>query len=567
MNEDNKQQTELIPPILDSLYAKPMKQLKLPFSNTNLKKIHTISNLYSNLFQNIIFYTHNNFEIIALIDTFDAEKSNELLEDVTSLGPEHIQQLFLQAAAVYLLSQSMELNFIDFSDFRFGPDYTIQFPVSLNRQKVPALKNLVEIFTKNKHFKDLDEKNFPGVFDRLRNKTTFGENQAYIYKYDDFASNILNTYPIAEPEGNTRIKIKINTGYQPLKAIIKANFFKNHFSEDIFFADLSNPVDNLPVSIAHLITSPGKNKTPGEDFASIINRFNLFLKKSSFNSLVIIIDRLRTNQDAEFVNYLLEVLGIANILLICFDSTCNSINFDLELNEKPINLLRKFLRFDGPGKKKRFKPGEIQLLKIFHTLPVPVPREQLTALFSPSQCTDIENLIKKNLLKVNSGKIIPNGNLSYLNIKITPTEQTKILEPFLDADALDSLSVKIRYFLITRQLEELKAVIKNYRQKKETFAKTNFANIKTILMENSAFPEKHKDIELKELLAMLLVEEGEPGAAKKLISDCADINQSVILKLQMAHIYKWEKEYLKTDQLLKEIEDEKKTKRKKIFSQ
>ena len=567
MNEDNKQQTEPIPPILDSLYAKPMKQLKLPFSNTNLKKIHTISNLYSNLFQNIIFYTHNNFEIIALTDTFNTEKSNELSEDVTSLEPEHIQQLFLQAAAVYLLSQSMEWNFIDFSDFRFRPDYTIQFPISVNQQKIPSLKNLVEIFTKNKHFKDLNEKNFPEIFDRVRDKTTFDENQTYIYRYDDFASNILNTYPIAEPEGNARIKIKINTGYQTLKAIIKANFFKNHFSEDIFFADLSNPVDNLPGSIAHLMASPGKNKTPGEDFASIINRFNLFLKKSSFNSLVIIIDRLRTNQDAEFVNYLLEVLGIANILLICFDSTCNSINFDLELNEKPVNLLRKFLRFDEPAKKKTFKPEEIQLLNIFHTLPVPVPREQLTALFSPNRCTDIDNLIKKNLLKVSSGEIILDGNLSYLNIKITPTEESKILESFLDADAIDSLCVKIKYFLITRQLEELKAVIRNYRQKKETFAETDFANIKTILMENSAFLEKHKDIELIELLTTMLVEAGEPEAAGKLISDCADISQSIVLKLQLAHIYKLEKEYLKTDQLLKEIEDKKGTKGKKnIFS-
>jgi transcriptional regulator with GAF, ATPase, and Fis domain len=279
------------------------------------------------------------------------------------------------------------------------------------------------------------------------------------------------------------------------------------------------------------------------------------------------IDRLRTNEDAEFINYLLEALGIANILLICFDTTCNSIDFDLELNEKPGNLLRKYLRFDEPGKKKTFKPGEVQLLKIFHTLPVPVPREQLSALFSPHQSAVIDNLIKKNLLKVSSGKILFDSNLSYLNIKITPTEEKRILESFLDGDVIDSLSVKIKYFLITYQIEELKAVLKNFLQKKETFAETDFANIKTILAENSIFLEKHKDIELMELLAVLLVEEGEPEAAKKLIFDYADISQSIILKLQLAHIYKWEKENPKIGQLLKEIEDEAGTKRKKsIFS-
>jgi len=567
MNGDNKQQPGPMPSILDSIYAKPLEELNLPFSNTNLKKIHTISNLYSNFFQNIIFYTHNNFEISALVDTFEADESKRLLEEVASLGPEHIQQLFLQSTAVYQVSQSMELNFIDFSVFRFRPGYTIQFPISLNQQKVPSLKNLLEIFTKNKHFKDLNEKNFQEVFDRLRDKTTFDENRAYIYRYDDFASNILNTYPIAGPEGNARIKIKINTGYHTLKAIIKTNFFKSHFSEDIFFADLSNPVDNLPGSIAHLIALQGKTGTPGEDFVSIINRFNLFLKKSSFNSLVLMIDRLRTNQDAEFVHYLLEVLGIANILLICFDTSCNSIDFDLELNEKPGNLLRNYLRFDEPGKKKTYKPEEVQLLKIFHTLPVPVPREQLKTLFSPGQCTVIDNLIKKSLLKVSSGKVLFESNLSYLYIKITPTEEKRILESFLDADVIDSLSVKIKYFLITRQIEELKAVLRNFLQKKETFAETDFAIIKTILMENSGFLEKHKDIELMELLAVLLVEEGEPEAAKKLIFDYAGVNQSIVLKLQLAHIYKWEKENPKTGQLLKEIEDEKGTKGKKnIFS-
>jgi transcriptional regulator with PAS, ATPase and Fis domain len=567
MNGYRKQQAGPIPSILDNIYAKPLEELKLPFSITNLKKIHTISNLYSNFFQNIIFYTHNNFEISALGDTFEAEESKGLLEDLASLGPEHIQHLFLQAMALYLISQSLGLDFIDFSVFRLRPDHTIQFPVSMNEQKVSSLKDLLDIFTKNKFFKDLNEKNIMEVFDRIRDNTTFDENQTFIYKYDDFASNILNTYPIAEPEGNARIKIKINTGNHTQKTIIKINFYNNHFSEDIFFADLSNPADNLPGSLADLIALPGKTETPGEDFVSIINRFNLFLEKSSFTSLVLMIDRLKSNEDAEFVNYLLEALAIANILLICFDTSCNSIDFDLELNEKPGNLLRKYLKFDEPGKKKTFKPGEVQLLKIFHTLPVPVPREKLPALFSPGQGAVIDNLIKKNLLKVSSGKVFFDGNLSNLNIKIAPTEEKRILESFLNTDVIDSLSVKVKYFLITSQIEELKAVLRNFRQKRETFAETDFANIKTILPGNPVFLEKHKDIELMELLAVLLVEEGEPEAARKLIFDYADISQSIILKLQMAHIYKWEKENPKTGQLLKEIENEAGTKGKKnIFS-
>jgi hypothetical protein len=187
----------------------------------------------------MIFYTHNNFEISALGDTFEAQESKELVEKVASLGPEHIQKLFLQSMAVYQVSQSLGLDFIDFSVFSLLPNHTIQFPISLNQQKDHSLKDLLDIFTKNKHFKDLNEKNILDTFDRLREKTTFDENQAYIYRYDDFASNILDTYPIAEPEGNTRIKIKINTGNHNLKTIIKTNFLeqrtgqaKNPINED-----------------------------------------------------------------------------------------------------------------------------------------------------------------------------------------------------------------------------------------------------------------------------------------------------------------------------------------------
>lgn len=563
MNSNHKQHRKPPPSILDRIYDQSLREFNLPFSHSNLKRIHNLSNLHSNIFQNIVFYTHNNFEICALGDAFNAEESKRFPEHIAGLDPGRIEQMFLLTVAVYQAAQSLGMNFIDFSTFRLFPDHSIQFPVFMDEEKEFQLKNLLEIFTRNKHFKELNEKNFREIFERLKNKTFFNESQVYIYKYDDFASNILNTYPIAGQETGSRIKIAINTIAPIQDKIIKINFYNNHFSEDIFFADLDNPSDNLPHSIARLITLSGKSEIPGEDFVSLINRFNLFLKKSSFSSLVLMINRLRTNQDVEFLSYLLEALEIHSILLICFDTDCNLIEFDLELNEKPVNLLRKYLRFGDTNQKKTYRPGEIQLLKVFHTLPVPISREQAATLFNPDQSAIIGNLIDKNMLKVTDGKIHSVSNTVHPGLTITTAEQKGILESILDKNVIESLAVKVKYFIITRQVEELKTVLRNFLAKKQSTGDMEFCFIKTILEENSLFFETNNDIGLMELLAVLLVEANELDSARQLIFNHIDINKSTILKLQLAHIYKWEKENQKMGQLLKEIEDEAKPKRKR----
>ncbi|UCH97499.1 MAG: hypothetical protein JSV88_11785, partial [Candidatus Aminicenantes bacterium] len=564
---DGDTQQYLTLSILDRIYDRPLDELNIPFSNSNLKKVNAISNLHSNLFQNIIFYSHNNFEIRMLVDRFG--ESAPAGSDPGYLNTQHIESLFLQLMSLYQVSTSLGLDFVQFSDFRLLPDRTTQLPITLTEEKDSPLKNLLKFFQKNKHFKDINEKNHQEIFNRLKNKYTFNEDQLYIYKYDDFASTILNTYPIAEMETNTRIKIKINTSNHIQKKMIKINLNNHHASGSIFFADLANPSDNLPHSINHLMALPGK---PGqtdleEDFVSIIDQFDSFLKKFSFTSLVLMIDRLRTKEDAEFINYLMEALEITNIVFICFDTTCDLIDFDLELNEKPGNLLKKYLRFAETGERKILNPEDLQLLKIFHTLPAPLPQEQLQALFSPAQSPAVDRLIKKNFLKIRSGKIYLESNLSHLNIKVTAEEEKEILESLLhkDTGVVNALCVKIKYFLVTRQIQQLKDTLKYYLQERIEF-EADSPGIKGILIGNHFFLETHKDIELVELFAALLVEENELDSAKELILNDANTNESIMLKLKLAHIYKWEKDQQKMDQLLSDLEKGKKIKDRKDLS-
>lgn len=351
-----------IPPFLKGLTAEHhrLNEYIIPFSSSSLKQINKIANWYSNFFQNIVFYTHNNFEIRILVETCD-DSTREM-----KMEKQDIERLFVQFAAVYQAAESMgtELDFIYLDKFRVLPGYSLQFPLAFLEKKEPDpthLEHALNRFTRNRYFNDLNlnEKNFRDIFDRLKNKYTFPADHAYIYRYDDFASNILNAYPLAELKSDTNLKIKIKTGSPIPKKMIKLNLYNNHISqwEDIFFADLeagcaSHPAPgHLPYLLDALLAQKEKPGCRGDkdDFVAIIHRLNLFLKKSSFKSMVLMVDHLTGKEDAGFINYLLDSPGIGdidvNIVLVCFDPEGDFIDFDLELNERPANLLEKYLGF------------------------------------------------------------------------------------------------------------------------------------------------------------------------------------------------------------------------------
>jgi transcriptional regulator with PAS, ATPase and Fis domain/Tfp pilus assembly protein PilF len=377
------------PPFLKGLTDKHhrLNEYIIPFSHANLNQVNKIANWYSNFFRNIVFYTHNNFEI-RILEEIGNDSTGEMemeIEIEIEMEKQHIERLFVQFAAVYQAAESMgrELDFIRFDKFRVLPGYRLQFPPAFPGKKETNpthLEHALNRFNRNRHFKDLnlDKKNFRDIFNRLKNKYTFPANRAYIYRYDDFASDILNAYPLAELKSDTNLKIKIKTGSPIPKKIIKLNLYNNHISqcEDIFFADLragcpSHPVSgHLPYLLDALLPQKGKPGGRGDkdDFVAIIQRLNLFLKKSSFKSMVLMVDHLTGKEDAGFINYLLDSAGIGNIdvniVLVCFDPDGDLIDFDLELNEKPANLLGKYLGLaaDTGDKRinKKYEPGKTQ---------------------------------------------------------------------------------------------------------------------------------------------------------------------------------------------------------------
>jgi DNA-binding NtrC family response regulator len=553
MQGDTKQHLTLS--ILHHIYDQPLTQFTIPFSAENLKRVEMVSNLHSNLWQNIVSYTHNNFEISIWADAPVEAKS--FLFELEFLSAGQIEPIFLLVMTLYRLSAELGADFIDFSVFGPGPANTVRFPIALVEKpgKEPPLNRLLEIFQKNSHFNDLNEKNHQEIVDRLRSKIIFDEEQVYCFKYEDFAAAILNNYLLAESSTQVKVKIKINTTHPTQARIIKMHLTSHHSSGEIFFANPGNPSDNLPGAVARLLPMTGTPADPGEDFVSIIQELNVFLGKSTFTAMVLMIDRLRTREDAEFILYLMESAGVANRVLICFDSTCDLIDFDLEFNEKPENLLRRSLRFADAEMKEStsLNPEEVKLLKLFHTLPGPCSREQLQPLLSPAQSVVIDNLTRKNLLKVSCGKVLLNRSFAYPNLQITPREEQAILEPLLKTGAGASLSVKLKYFLLSGQTGRLRETLTQQLRERSDLA-ADVAGIKRILAENDLFLRNHIDV--VELLAALLLKVNEPQLAREVISNYAGTNLSAVLKLKLAHIHKGEKAYGKMERLLSVIEAE-----------
>ncbi|HLP45609.1 MAG TPA: hypothetical protein VK469_06670, partial [Candidatus Kapabacteria bacterium] len=414
--------------------SKSLKKRSLPFSDTNLQLVNTIANLHSNLFQTIAYFNYNHFEIEVWLEAaaeFEYSSSPEILEN---LGSETIERIFVQCLALWHMVKAMELDFIDFSRFQLSePDtdeksfLAVKFPLRLplantavgsGGEKETGLKFLLACFQKNKYLRDINEKNYTELFNRLKGKYLFSRQQAYIYRYNEFASILLNAYPIDELKNEANIKIKIRTADYVQKKIVKRHLYRNYVAEDIFFVDVDKhwPAGELPQYIGELISGdePG---TTGADPVSIIQRLDLFLRKSAFKSFVLVIDHLKSKEDTEFINYLVHSSGISHIVLIVFtgpaEDGADLPEFDLELNETPGNLLEDYLQFDRSGITTLLNRDEDS--ELFHSY------------LENCRVKELNGLLKKYLLLGHENGH-DEGKISFAGIKMLLVENLDFLE-------------------------------------------------------------------------------------------------------------------------------------------
>ncbi len=487
-----------------------------------------MANFRSPFFQNIVFFSFNHFEISVWAEVFTPMAPG----DLENLSAAQIEPMFLQSIALYRVSLSLGLDFIDFSRFCRVPGDIVQFAVRLPFPAPPVfskanrLKEVLRPFLGNPHFCDLNEGNHMGFFYRLSGKYTFNENLAYIYRFDDFNGGFLHSYPMGRLKSGANIRIHIKTPGPVQKRMAKQGII-NHLvvgSETMFLADV-NLESAGTNSLNHVFAGLVRGLPPhhAEDFITIIDQLALFLQQSSYTAMLLLVDRLNKKPDAEFLNYLLEAPGIPNILLICFDATEGIMSFDLELNENPVNWVAEYF---GYGRTE-MDANEIRVLKTIATIPVSVPWNRLHAFFPTNDVVVIETLVRRKQLRVSSGKVLLGNTLPALNLEITRDEENLILESFLKTEAATYPGVRIGYLIRTKQLEELKATLKEYLES-DTGFDVEFPDWETLVSKNSEL--FLQDMEIAALVLGVLVEGNNTAAARVLvdmfhITDVGDMPQ------------------------------------------
>jgi len=525
--------------IIKSTGIKNLKNIVIPYSDSNLKRLNTIFDINSNFFQKIISYSYNNFEIDILLE--DLNESN--IEGIEELSKKNAEKLFAQFIMVFEISKSIELDFIDFTRFEVLSDFRVKFSISMCDSKGLDIYNILRSFQKNRYFKGVNEKNYMRFFNRIDKYKSETEN-FYIYRYKDFASNILNLYPISELENNFNVRVNIDTKNITQKRIIKKNLYRSLLSEDLFFIDISGNYNNIPDLISKIFHKDNESKK--DDFVHTINELKIYLDKSPFKSFVLMIDYFKSKEDVEFVKCLLDSSGISNIALIAFNSS-NSLDFDLELKENPKNLLEKYLKPNNNKKKIELNKEEIIKLKIFKSISFPINFKRLGELFLEKELIVVENLVKKGSLIINSGNIEVNNNSLTSNIKVTKEEEKELLKIFLDN--YDSLDLQIKYLIITNNVDGLKSILKKYRKNKYS-NEINYDFLKKNITKNLG--NLSKDLELIQIFIEILLEHSDLNFAKELIVEHKN-RDFVFFDLKLAYIYKYQKNYKKMNQVLIKI--------------
>ena len=233
--------------IIKSTGIKNLKNIVIPYSDSNLKRLNNIFDINSNFFQKIISYSYNNFEIDILLE--DLNESN--IEGIHELSKKNAEKLYVQFIMVFEISKSIELDFIDFNKFEIFSDFVVRFSISICKEKELNIDNVLRLFQGNRYFKDVNEKNYMRFFNRI-DEYKFETENFYIYRYKDFASNILNLYPISELENNFNVRVNIDTKSITQKRIIKKNLYRNLLSEDLFFIDINGNYNNIPDLISKI---------------------------------------------------------------------------------------------------------------------------------------------------------------------------------------------------------------------------------------------------------------------------------------------------------------------------
>jgi len=520
--------------IFDHWQDEKLSRVTMANTPENLLKINKIFSFHSNFMQNIIDFRQNNFEISILTQPFLANNSITLPEQTAPQA----ESIFRQYLALLHAAQDWDMDFIDFTKFQILPGTTLRFGWELEAQKFPDAATFIPIFKKNQYLHFLDKNNYLDVLKNSKHATSFQTPPGYLYRSDDFASNMLHSYSLIGIKSNANLKIKINTK-EPLQIkIIQNVLFHNLNSEEILFIKIA--ANDISMS-DFFSTFYGGWKSGEKNAAHLVREFGLYLKQSVFRKTIMVIDGLGRKEDGQFLRFLLESGDITGLTIILFNDSLH-FDCDLELNEDPNNQLQKYLLSQSPPQKQgKLNKKESELLKIFEIIEVPIPITVAHILAGPEGTSQINALLEKQYLKENQQilSLSAPGNKPAASLK----EKNSLIA--ILAAKTDWPYLTISHSIASEKLTALEQYLKTYAGKgAEKIAPGPCTDL---IVRH--LPQLAKNQKLITYFLEILIKTNSINLAEKLLAEYADPH-NVFTRLQAAHLAMRKKEYQRLGQLL-----------------
>ena len=503
----------------------------------NLVRINKIFNFHSNFMQNIIDFRENNFEINILTQPFLANSSSALQQQTAPQA----ESIFRQYLALLHAAQDWDMDFVDFTKFQILPGTILRFGWELEAQQFPDAATFIPIFKKNRYLRFLDKSNYLDIQKNSQPATHFQTPPGYLYRSDDFASNMLHSYSLIGIKSNANLKIKINTKEPSQIKIIQNALFHNLNSEEILFIKIA--ANDISLSDFFSTFCSGR-KSGKKNTARLVREFGLYLKQSVFRKTIMVIDGLGGKEDGQFLRFLLDSGDISGLTIILFNDSLH-FDCDLELNEDPNNQLQKYLLDQHPTQKQRkLNKKESELLKIFAIIEVPIPVAVAHILAGPGSTRQINALLKKQYLQENQQTLClcAPGNVPAALLK----EKNSLLA--ILAAKTDWPYLTISHYIANEKLTALEQYLKNHASKGPDKIAPGPAS--DLIVRH--LPQLAKNQKIITHFLEILIKTNSINLAEKLLSEYANPN-NVFTQLQAAHLAMRKKEYQRLGQLLAEL--------------
>ncbi|MFH2108094.1 MAG: sigma 54-interacting transcriptional regulator [Chrysiogenia bacterium] len=434
---------------LDQWHDEKLSLITVENSPENLARLHKIFTFHSNFMQNIIAFIPGNFQIDILTQHF-TPCCPEILQGQSAAAAETIFRQYL----VFLnAAREWGMDFVNFSKFQILPGPRLRFGWELNRQNFPAPAAFLAIFNKNRHLRTFAENSYLSVLSKSNKNTVAALPSGYLYRNDDFTSNLLHCQSLGSMKSNVTIRINTNSSCQ--KMIIRNNLFHTLNTKEILILKIDNASTPSSDFFSALC---GQKKTGKENPSEQVQEFRLFLKKSVFQKVVLLIDNLAQKEDIRFLRFLLEASDISGLITILFNDSA-PFDCDLELHENPPNQLEKHFAASFPGQKKfAVNKTEKELLKKIAMIEAPVPMAIARLLAGGSGDRQITTLLKKQYLTENTIQQTLTLNVPRDITGVTLQEKKELLE-MLSVKS-DWHYAKLAHYITSKQWAALEQYLK-----------------------------------------------------------------------------------------------------------